>query len=377
LQRLAHLDGLRGLAALIVTLSHLESMVNSAATGRYDNQTWLATVFSHVANGAYGVMIFFVLSGYVLLTGYGRSGNAAFAFGAVKRYFRLMPPILAALLLAWALSLTIGFHHVDVAAMIGGHAWLASVSPDRLQLGEALYQGLFGAFIGQHDYLGVLWTMKVEFFGSLMLFAVAAACYRFTWYWMATSAAIVLLVGLGGDIGIYLSLFFLGSIFFKHQLSLPVWAIPLGLMLGFAKPWDIASLALSALLQWPNEGPTSAAFLLNAIGAAIILLAVARPSRVTLILASPPLEWLGRISFSLYLCHVPVMQSLGLATFLLANQSVGGGPAAALALVVSMAMSLFVAEVMTRLADIPAQRSANRIAAAILGGVQRKAPSSA
>lgn len=366
MKRIEHLDGLRGLAALAVTLSHFESLVNTVPTGAYEGRTLLHSLYTHVANGTFGVMIFFVLSGYVLLAGHGSNGRSAFAFGAVKRYFRLMPPILAALLLATVLGNTVGLFHVEAAQLIGGHPWLENVSPQHLTFTEAIYQGLFGAFVGQHGYIGALWTMKVEFFGSLMLFAVAAIAYQQSWYAAVAGVIAVLLILLGGDVGLYLSLFFVGSIFLRYQFSLPIWLLPVGLMLGLAKHYDIASQLLALPLPWLEEGAASAAILLNAIGAAIVLLTLTRPSPLTVALASRPMVWLGRVSFSLYLCHLPVMQSFGLLTLVVAAPTIGVGPAAGLAFMVSVAVSLAVAELLTRLADIPAQRMANWLARRIL-----------
>src|SRR6476619_1096697 len=110
--RVTQLDGLRGIAALVVVACHIISTL-PAIGGVFSDRTVALTtagtwaVFSplHVLwNGTPAVHVFFVLSGYVLVLPFTRPGAAAsWAQYYAKRFFRLYLPAWASLAVAVAL----------------------------------------------------------------------------------------------------------------------------------------------------------------------------------------------------------------------------------------------------------------------------------
>lgn len=98
----AALDGLRGVAALVVVAFHVSALVTW-----HPAALWIAgmTPLGVVVNGPAAVHVFFVLSGFVLTHSLMRTPGAAGTLRyCVRRVFRIHPPYMAAVLFAWALT---------------------------------------------------------------------------------------------------------------------------------------------------------------------------------------------------------------------------------------------------------------------------------
>ena len=84
-RRLPSLDGIRGVAILLVLVSHVEMTANPVLT------EWLARL------GDFGVKMFFVLSGFLITTlladEYRRTGTIAIGRFAIRRAFRIFPAV--------------------------------------------------------------------------------------------------------------------------------------------------------------------------------------------------------------------------------------------------------------------------------------------
>ena len=141
-------------------------------------------------NGKAFVIILLVLSGYVLsLKGLRPGADTLLAEAVLKRWFRFAPLICLSLLLSYLLFRFHLYHYEDAYAL--GHvAWLHNYGglsqTFEPSVSEVLYDGLFGSLLHGNDrFDAVLWTMQIEFFGSLIVFALAfllAPARRF-WFW--------------------------------------------------------------------------------------------------------------------------------------------------------------------------------------------------
>ena len=136
LEVIPSLDGLRAISVLIVVLAHsdLEALVP----------------------GGLGVTIFFFLSGYLIttlmLTEHQRTGGINILNFYTRRVFRLMPPLLISLAIAYALT---------YAGMLAGGITTKGLTAQLLYF--ANYYGLFfdpGNTIP--DGTGILWSLAVE-----------------------------------------------------------------------------------------------------------------------------------------------------------------------------------------------------------------------
>lgn len=95
--RLDYLDGFRGLAALYVVLVHIEPSIGEKLPN------WLELFMKTLRYGGVSVVIFIVLSGYVLMSSVVRSQSGYVAGGLLgyikRRSRRILPPYYATLLL--------------------------------------------------------------------------------------------------------------------------------------------------------------------------------------------------------------------------------------------------------------------------------------
>jgi peptidoglycan/LPS O-acetylase OafA/YrhL len=149
--RLAWLDALRGIAAMMVVLDHS----SSAFLPRFRSQLmpWFDC-------GRYGVMVFFLVSGYVIPASLERRGSVrAFWIG---RVFRMYPLWAAAVVPALALHLTVGARlHGDIPH---GSADVASA--------VVAHSTLLQELLGTDSVLVVLWTLSYEMSFYLLVVAL-------------------------------------------------------------------------------------------------------------------------------------------------------------------------------------------------------------
>ena len=110
-KRLYHLEGIRGLAAVSVLFAHFLQIFlphvfyadPTEGHGVWERE--LATSpLNILVNGNFAVCLFFVLSGYVLSRNFLSNGSlGGLRRLALKRYPRLMLPVLGAVMLAWGI----------------------------------------------------------------------------------------------------------------------------------------------------------------------------------------------------------------------------------------------------------------------------------
>lgn len=288
----AALDGLRGLAAVWVVLSHMEAFVGVAASpdGGYTQVTTIWQVFRRVVEGDFSVVLFF-------------------AAAALKRYLRLTPMVLASTVFAYLLSVTLGFHTGECAQKMGGHDWLASHYAKGLSFSRALANGVWGAYLGDASYNGSLWTIRIEFLGSLLLFGVCALFSRqpsFIWIVRVTGVTLIFLMG---NEGLYLSLFLAGALLARDTRPLSIrWLVPVAL-LATENPWTPELWWIRSVL--PVELPLDLSVICHALASILLLRVVLGSVAVQRGLSQPLVAFFGRISFALYAFHFPIVASVG------------------------------------------------------------------
>ena len=157
-QRVAFLDGIRGMASIMVLMQHLATdFLASLQSEQYDSK-----FLAFITNGHFAIVIFFVLSGYALsLSQIRHKQNLLYLF--VARYFRLMLPILFTCTITYIFLISGLF-------LITGNAYQFPPSVPSL-----LKFSLFDVFFDYQNSLSYspqLWTITTEIIGSYVIYAL-------------------------------------------------------------------------------------------------------------------------------------------------------------------------------------------------------------
>jgi peptidoglycan/LPS O-acetylase OafA/YrhL len=165
-ERLFELDGLRGWASLSVLLFHIFCEIFGTLVPSFRGILPVAFM-----NGHFAVAIFFVLSGEALSIPYWKSGSRGYVLRQMaKRYPRLTIPVFfsnAIVFLLWKAGLIFSG---QAAPMVN---WLSDL-PFTPNLGDLFHYSFLGVYglNTPHPYNPLLWSMRIEIFGSFIIFGI-------------------------------------------------------------------------------------------------------------------------------------------------------------------------------------------------------------
>jgi peptidoglycan/LPS O-acetylase OafA/YrhL len=312
--RLVVLDGLRGLAALVVVIYHFCSAFFPRLIPDQTRQPfWLAcTPVGILYNGPFAVSVFFVLSGFVLYQAASKRKDPLYVL-VLLRYLRLALPAAASVIFAWALLKRMPNASARVNAVIP-HMWMSSglsyqgYVPSFL---HALMNGFVGIFVqsGTSKFNNALWTMKFEALGSLGIYLFCCTPVRSRLRVVVGVAvalfALIYPIFTGFVVGAVLNeLWSTGRL---RRFS-PMTVLAAGILLGFPANGFAALLHLPHMYARLTLGNTNSYF--ATAGAALILYAVLFSPRLSAALSSRVPHFLGVVSFPLYLVHVPLLYTV-------------------------------------------------------------------
>lgn len=312
---LAHIDGLRALAALMVFVNHAYAQSFNPILDQYP--TGLQSIFSYsLVTGHLAVSVFIVISGFCLslpvMQSDDRPSGGVVAF-LKRRARRILPPYYAAL----ALSLLL------IATLIGeptGSIWDVPIAIDRVAIVShlLLLQDLFGT--GRINY--VFWSIAVEWHIYFAFPLLLLATRRLGIVWTAVAALLF---------GYALSLGFHGTRLARanpHYIGL----FALGMLAAYvacsarrehaaarsSRLWPIAIvvpllITAAACYVWGHATASQRfPYLDLPVGvlaaATLVVTTRARSHALTRLLSGRALVFIGTFSYSVYLVHAPLLQ---------------------------------------------------------------------
>ncbi len=278
-RRILAFDALRGLAAVVVVLCHFRLAFSSAPPAWF---VW--PLFA----GRQAVTIFFVLSGYVLSLPYWNGTQLPYGRYLVRRFFRIYVPYVGAVLVAAALAWR--FSNVSLPLTPWFYeTWHSPVTAILLlkHLGMGGGATLNTAF----------WSLRYEVEMSLIF---PFLCWLIRRMGRLSGCGMALLVALAGSYGqiptlTYGSCFLLGALLARDR--------PKASEAYLCAP----RYARAALLIVSVAMFLSSYSFLSACGACGVLV-LCENSRARGFFESAVPEYLGRVSFSMYLMHGTVLQ---------------------------------------------------------------------
>jgi len=307
--RYTRLDGLRGLLAVLVALNHsfmiLAIPVFANIWGQdifhfTSVQSKLQQLSMLIGNGGLAVSIFFVLSGFVLA-----QSSKSWDFSLpqiltfyIRRFLRLYPVYLF-LIIVSALYMWSGFvYKIYPAASSWFHWWMQF----DMTLKELLLNATF-----VHTYLGgVTWTLRVILLASLLfppmmyLSKKASLGINILVFFLLAWGSFKLLDFPGFNDLRFTYMFFLGSILprFKEKFEMKIPSIIILLLI----PLTVY------VLNFRYQNEIHLAGLVESVYAFLILgLMSYNKLRIFDFLDTKIFQFLGKISYSLYLVHFTVL----------------------------------------------------------------------
>lgn len=294
-QRFQTVDALRGLAALAVVFYHVQGALSRGA------QPWFPDPARALAEGGhFGVNVFFVLSGFVIARSV-RDGSMTLGYlgrFTLRRSIRLDPPYWSAIIL-------------EVLLIYLGLALFPSLATAVPSVPQLLSHAVYlQDILGYGHLIPIFWTL----------------CYEFQFYLTFVGILVVgHLAAHGGDRrvanGVVIILFaalFLASLAAHHGwiqgvhrgIALDRWY---EFFTGVIAWWVVSGvLPLATLLgAWGlniilSRHPDSVVEVILIVGVSTLCLLGARYPSFDRRFAARPLQFLGAISYSLYLYHASV-----------------------------------------------------------------------
>lgn len=296
-----HIAGLRGIAIILVILFHLCS--------------------NYFPHGFYGVDVFLVISGYLLFLSASRDNfQLSIKDFASKKIFRIFPPMVILVLITIVAAIFLLDGDSLISTSRTGRYTMFCYANDFLRRTQSDY---FAANALENPLLH-MWYLSVTIHLYLM-FAIGCVVYKY----IPKKLSVVLLWLIGIASFVYGYSYQLSHIL--QNIGLPSWNqyVAVSHYLTLPRIWEL--LAGGAILLLPATNKKPLASVLTAVGLAAVLLPALSSdfiasygapavvvgtmliirympaSILTPVLSNKVMLWIGGISFSLYLVHMPII----------------------------------------------------------------------
>lgn len=350
-QRLRHIDALRGIAALLVLWLHLTQTYPRLSPQQPLAGAWLGDIAQALDFGRVGVVMFFLISGYVIPGSIRLDRPAPLATFAIRRIFRIYP--------AYWLS-------IPLCAMATWWIWGTAFGTREFLVNLSLLQDLFGIASAS----GAYWTLLVELCFYLLCIVLALM------HSLRDGYRIVILAG---------------GLALIHTMAMFVAWLGTPLKLGLASyPLHIAFMLCGTLFRLADDGvpmpraarrmfallvvyllivfPAGAIWAIGAynnyvVASALGLLGFVLCTRLRRPTARVAV-WLGSISYSIYLLHPFVFMALLWLLLRLPEDSPLRAQHMAVYLVVNAVLTVGLAALVYRWVEKPGIKLGHRLARA-------------
>ncbi|HAI0063238.1 TPA: acyltransferase family protein [Escherichia coli] len=322
--RILYFDGLRGLMAIIVAYGHFFGETKLFMLSHYPEAFpyWLSkfykltetTPFVFTINGNFATIVFFILSGAILLGAF--KANTTFIASLIRRFIRLGLPVFASCIIGYILV----------------KSGLRYDHDKNVAFDEVIKQGILTLYTTDFStrFLNpVIWSMSTEFMGSLLLLIVAQTGKN-----NSNRGILLLFLFTIFSYGYYVFFLLIGawiSILFADEktnnlFNREKYIITLLIVLAIVilqscptfHPWGwifipgnyfVSPLINLQDLSLPGMFPYHPYEFLRGIGAILLLILVMSRGYIRDFLSTKFVQFFGKISFSLYLIHWLVLSS--------------------------------------------------------------------
>lgn len=321
--RIEQLDSIRGLAAFSVVLSHIPFFAFPMPYVMYKALVWLG-----INNGHKAVMLFFLLSGFVLSLPFLKRKEINYVPYVIKRVLRIYIPFLFAIIFAMILSQMFWQEKVGIVGE-WDLLWQTQISV-KLVKEHVLFLGNYHT----NAFNGVIWSLIHELRISLFFPLIILLVKRFNW---KINLLICLLLSMIAGLNAiyqfeqsngynttyfktieYTVFFIFGSLMAKNKVTLIKmyrekhrsykWC----LFLVSLFLYNFSEITIGKLYELSQIEVLSTQYGIIteygiALGCCGIVICAMGSIKLEKVLLFRPLIFLGRISYSLYLFHLPII----------------------------------------------------------------------
>ena len=311
--RIQYIDGLKLIMCYMIMLIHFTiayfpdgyiSFGSNYTAAERIPAFWDGLPYSIYTNSPFPLHIFFALAAVLPTISFFRSKepNVSLQRQAIKRYFRFMIPVAAAII-GTSLLHTCGILDFKELAQLNNSPWCLSIEPKAMPWPTLLYHALVQCYFENGgDILTVMWCMYIIFLGSMLTLALLAlfgsSPFR-KWLYLASVLLLLayptyasFIVGIAcGDFYVH---HLEKSSFSNSQKALLSWLLlVMGIIIGYMPDF-----------LFPAPITTFYAY---AVASGMILLSLMFNSFLQGILSKPFLVHHAKYSFSVLLVHICVL----------------------------------------------------------------------
>jgi peptidoglycan/LPS O-acetylase OafA/YrhL len=370
-KRYEELDALRGVAALTVVFNHFLNVIPVVLNANLVTSSTMMKLlkfspFHILWAGHEAVVLFFILSGFVLALPFKNGSFVSYKNFVIKRFCRIYIPYIASICTAILLKKIVSRNGIED---LGG--WFNIAWTSKITIKDIFSHAILIDDFKNYIFNPVIWSLIHEFRVSLIFPILILFIIKFNWKTVMVLFIITAVAGYElkmkyliqvspdygssvGDTMIYVFMFVIGALLafnkeklqrlFDTKLKNALWAM-LSIFL-YTYPWWFFNGKLSIHGQLTNEW-------ISTVGACIFVMLSLNSKTTSKFLQKRPLKFLGRISYSLYLFH-----SIVLLTML--NIFYGYAPVW-LVLVVTLPISIIVAWIAYKYLEKPSIQLGRRL----------------
>lgn len=331
MKRIEWLDGIKGIAAMGVFTHHfllgfLQSTYSgnnvSAHVSAQLEYGFAQSPLSVVVNGNFLVCVFCLISAIVMsLQTMRLKDKSTLVDILLKRYFKLMIPVFFVCLIIYIMINTHMFGHVDYAKTVLDSTWLANYyTESSVPLNKVFSSALYEIWLrGDTTFSSAFWMLNILFIGSYI--SICLSCI----YWKGGKKSIwvsgVMAWMLWCVSYKYYAIFALGTLMAgiykeyvvkknKIEKSVGIFMCLLGLFLG---GFPTGVVATNVYMYLPGQNLLGYDGI-HIIGAVFVIGGIYLCGSIYWLETKLP-QFLGRISYWIYLVHFPIIFSVSVQCF--------------------------------------------------------------
>lgn len=329
-KRITWVDGLRGVASLFIVFHHFIMGYYPAAYRGEEAIAHLAgdveaefsqSPLAFFAIGDLWVSVFCLVSGFVISYQVFHMTEAKqFSKSLLKRYPRLMLPVFALSAIVYVmLHLNLFFN--GPASLLSGSEWLAQFYQNKTTISDLIFSSIADTWIvGMSTlYSNAFWMLADLFAGSFMAYILAAMGKgmngRMLYVYIGVAVVYLSTNSRLSDFALGVLIAYIAERFGeriqKHKKACVITGIFMILTAVILGAYPVAYAPTNAY-RFLNHLPDrlNPYYFYHMIASALIVMGIYLLKPLAKVLSLKPFLFLGKISYSIYLVHIPVLFSL-------------------------------------------------------------------